>query len=123
MNWPALRFEKFFESMQKRKLVDELKQRKFAMLNAMYSNSNYDGENSKLREQAIENLEAQFANATTIIYTGKSPDEEQIDADNPFFKAVDRGLERQGVPTLEQMEKVEVSGGSDWQPEIEIDQN
>jgi hypothetical protein len=125
LEWPALRFERFYEAYMKRQVSEELTQRKLMMINALYSNSNYDGENSKIRDQVIERLEDQFTAAIRAMYAGKTDSsEEEIDKNNPFFGAMERGLERQGVPKLEEMEDVEVERSDNGNPldDLDIDQ-
>lgn len=97
---------------------------KISMTNALYSNSNYDGkENGPLRQKLIDDLEEQFKKATELLYNSKSIQKEDEDhKSNPFFKAVERGLDKQGVPKLEDTldEEPEGSGG-DWKPIEEFD--
>lgn len=107
MNWPWLRVEKFWESHQKRIIVDELKARKISMMNAIYANSNYDGqENQGVREKIVEGLESQFTDAVANLYRGPGPTQAEIEdkemKENPFFQAMERGMERQGLPTYEE---------------------
>lgn len=102
-----MRFERFYEALTKRQIYDELTQRKLGMINALYSNSNYDGENAKIRDQVIEQLEEQFSNAMSSLYGGVNPEDDVIDKDNPFFQAMERGLKNQGVPSLDEIKETE----------------
>lgn len=107
MQWPWLRVEKFWESHQKRIIVDELKARKISMINAIYSNSNYDGqENQGVREKIVGGLEDQYSEAVLALYHGPGPTKAEVEdkkmKENPFFQAMERGMERQGVPGLEE---------------------
>lgn len=79
-----------------------MRERKISMINAIYSNSNYDGdENKGIREKIVENLEDQFIEAVQNLYRGPGPTKAEIEAkkmkENPFFQAMDRGMKRQGL--------------------------
>lgn len=124
MQWPALRFERFYEAFLRRQIIEELTSRKISMINALFSNSNYDGDNAKIRDQVIERLEDQFNDALALLYGGKRSEDEEIDKDNPFFAAMDRGLKRQGVPTVDEMKHVDVvtNDPNSMMPEADVDQ-
>lgn len=105
MGWPWLRFEKFYEAHLKRKIIDELTQRKIAMVGALYSNPNYDGkENHDKRDQIIQRIEENFNDTVKKLYNKAYQVEEEKDElkDNPFFAASERGLKEQGVPELKE---------------------
>lgn len=79
--------------MVKRELVEELTQRKIGMIGALWSNSNYDGqENSELRQSAIAELESNFDRAVDAIY-GFEPEDENVDWDDPFLAPVRRKMD------------------------------
>jgi hypothetical protein len=103
MKWPDLRFEKFYESFQRRKIIEELTLRKIMVGSAVYGNPNYDGEDNKgKREQWIAALEEQFQEQVKRLFDPTRVDKEkQIMEKDPFFQAMERGLAKQGVPTLE----------------------
>jgi hypothetical protein len=128
LGWPWRRFEAFYEAHQKRQIIDELTTRKIAMINALYSNSNYDGqENNEKRDRIIQTLEDQFNESVAILYGVKqtAKDKDEIDENNPFFQAMKRGLERQGVLDVEGQESTDSGGGDRALEEDipEIDQN
>lgn len=95
------------------------------MINALYSNSNYDGkEGNEARKEAIENLEEQFTEVTVRLYNGTSRRmrEEEAMKTNPFFTAAERGLKAQGVPDLDQMSDL-TQEETKFEVDIEVDQN
>lgn len=99
MQWPWRRFEAFYDSHQKRLQVEDMKERKQMMIQALYSNSNWDGEeNNSKRNDHIKLLEEQFRDFVVSLYNG-STESEQIELEsNPFLSATERGLAKQGVP-------------------------
>ena len=65
------------------------------MIAALWANSGFEGqEGANLRTQAIEQLEENCAEVTMAILSGGTGEEEEIDKDNPFFAAAERGMER-----------------------------
>lgn len=73
--------------------MDELRHRKTAMVAALWSNSNWDGEEAN-RQEAVDGIEANFEQAVALIY-GDAPDEAEIDYENDaFFAAAKRGVEK-----------------------------
>lgn len=107
MRWPWLRFEKFYEAHLKRKIIEELTQRKIVMIGALYSNTNYDGkDNHEKREQIIQRIEDNFSETVKKLYNKeyakKQEEEEDVLEANPFFAASKQGLENQGVPDVKE---------------------
>jgi hypothetical protein len=86
--WPWKRLEAFLEAHQKRKVAEDLNQRKQAQIMALFSNPNWDGENAEKRQEFIDNMERQFEESLMTIYGGQiQVDEEDVDLYNdPFFK-------------------------------------
>ena len=99
MGWPWLRFEKFYAAYLRRKVIEELAARKIAMSAALYANTNYDSEeNRNKREQVLERMEEQFNEICRRLYNYKEiQEEERKFKEDPFFKAMERGFERQGL--------------------------
>jgi hypothetical protein len=80
----------------KRELIETLTRRKESMVNALTSNSNYDDDKGT-RKQAIEEIEENYEEVVQIILHG-AEEEPEIDSDNPFFKAAEKGLEKIEAP-------------------------
>jgi hypothetical protein len=99
MGWPDLRFEKFYEAFQRRKVIEELTWRKLLIGAAVYGNSNYDGEENKgKREEWLKALEENFQQQVYDIYhPGRKERENEAMRKDPFFQAMYRGLEKQGI--------------------------
>ena len=94
LEWPWKRFEKFYESFMKRKVVETLEVRKDQMINALWSNSNYDDDKGT-RQKAIEEIEANFESVIFQVFDGNSVEqEEEIDESNPFFVSAKKGQEK-----------------------------
>jgi len=91
LRWPAKRFERFYKAFVQRKLAEELKQRKLDMINAIHSNPNMDGDKIDKPEETRK-IEEAFDEAIESIYRD-GPVEPEIDKSNPFWGAIDRGLE------------------------------
>lgn len=92
LEWPWRRFEKFYESFLKRKVVETIEGRKDNMIAALWSNSNYDDDKGT-RQKAIEEIEANFQSAVNQIFS-ETQEEEQINEENPFFQAARRGQQK-----------------------------
>jgi hypothetical protein len=97
MTWPWRRFERFYESALRRSLVESLDSRKEQMIASLWANSNYD-DNKGTRKNAIEELEAAYDEAVAKILGYYEEEEEEIDPNNPFFGAVERGLNKVAPP-------------------------
>lgn len=78
----------------KRQLVEDLQQRKVGMINALWANSNYDGEKDGegIRGRVIEQIEEQYNKVIDNVLGGKyevdddGPSEfGEYDESNPFF--------------------------------------
>ena len=123
--WPAKRFERFYAAFAQRKLAEELKQRKLDMISAIHTNPNYDGEKVD-KAGHVREIEDQFDEAIESVYTGKSAGEE-IDKSNPFFAAIDRGLEWIDNPSAQKrLDAARAQSEPDSEvphdPDIEVDQ-
>jgi hypothetical protein len=70
LQWSSRKFDHFYLQFQKRQIIEGLAEMKDRMIAALWSNSNWDDDKGS-RSQQIE---------------------EEIDADNPFFAAAERGL-------------------------------
>ena len=78
--------------------MEALEKRKDGMIAALWANSNYDDDKGT-RRNAIEEIEGNFEEAVRTIMTGRPEEEEaEIDKDNPFFQAAERGLAKLEAP-------------------------
>lgn len=63
------------------------------MIAALWANSGFEGQDgANARRQAIEELEEHYDSAVRSILMKTVDPEEEIDTDNPFFAAAERGL-------------------------------
>ena len=99
MCWPDLRFEKFYEAFQRRKIIEELTLRKIMTGSAVFGNPNYDGEdNQGKREAFIQALEESFREQVYDLYhPGRKEREDETMRNDPFFKPMYKALEERGV--------------------------
>lgn len=92
-------------------MTEELTARKIGMVNAIYANGYIEK-----KEDAVRGVEEHFDEAIAFLYDPK-PKAEEIDKENPFFAAIDKGLPDIDVKLPEGAK----SGGlADF--EVEIDQ-
>lgn len=91
LGWPWKRFEKFYEAFARRKIVEELTQRKLLTISSFYSNPNYDSKEVN-RDDMIKKLEAQFAELIDNIYLPtidlKGAKEFEDTSNDAFFAAI-----------------------------------
>lgn len=75
------------------------------MTAAIYANSNWDGtDNQGKRDQFVQGLEENFQKQIYDLYNpGRVKREKKIMQLDPFMQAMERGLAKQGVPTLEEL--------------------
>ena len=65
------------------------------MVAALWANSGFEGqEGANARTEAISQLEAQCEEVSTKILSGQTAEEQDIDKENPFFAAAERGMEK-----------------------------
>jgi hypothetical protein len=107
----------------RRKLIETLERRKEMMIAALWANSGFEGQKgADARRDAIEELESNFEDAVVTI-TSKEAPEEDIDTDNPFFAAAERGLAKIAPPPkTEGTVEEAVNEDEDPYAEMEIDQ-
>lgn len=125
MDWPASRFEAFYEAFSKRQAAESIIENKKEMVAALYSNS-LMSENPEERQKAIEALEESCDNAIQIVYNGITEIEEEAELAGPFLAASKRSLENQGVPDLETFsdfgDNIDSSYNNDFD-DFEVDQD
>lgn len=118
--------------MLRRELVEELRDRKNAMINALWSNPNWDGEEAN-RSEIVAQIEDDFDKAVAHVYGDEVSDEDEIDWDDPFFAKARKGTERILAPGGETADDVTVGDMRDaeadaraaeeyWKTAKELDQ-
>lgn len=79
----------------RRKLTETLERRKEMMIAALWANSGFEGQDgANARREAIEELEEHYDDAVKNILLKRQHKEDEIDKENPFFAAAERGLAR-----------------------------
>ena len=107
----------------RRRLTEVLERRKEMMIAALWANSGFEGQQgADARRSAIEELEEHYDTAVRSILAREVQDEE-IDKDNPFFAAAERGLQKVApVKKSEGTVSEVVEETEDPFPELDIDQ-
>ena len=91
LRWPSGRFEVFYESFTRRKIVEDLTLQKLAHINAIHSNPNYDQKDAH-KTQVIQEMEDRFQSAIDSLFQDTTDVEKRMKED-PFFLAGKRGME------------------------------
>lgn len=82
----------------KRKVADELAQRKNLEIAALWGNTNLDGDDPNARQDAMNAIEDNFDKAIAGLYGYKNPEDEEVDQNDPFWQAMERGLQKRKLP-------------------------
>jgi hypothetical protein len=102
-DWPSSKFEAFYNAYIKRKVADELQQRRISEVAALWGNPNLDNpKDETLRQKVMEQVEENFHNAYITLYSEEDQiKDEEIPEDDPFFKAMEKGIEKRQLPEME----------------------
>lgn len=73
-------------------MIETLERRKEAMVASLWANSNYDDDKGT-RQKIIADIEENFDEAMNSI-VGGTVREEEIDKSNPFYSAMQRGVDK-----------------------------
>lgn len=90
LDWPWKRFEAFYTAFVKRNVIETLERRKEGMIHALWANEGFNDDKGT-RQNAIQEIEANFEEAVKSILGG-SVEEEEIDKENPFFAQMEKGM-------------------------------
>lgn len=105
-DWPASKFEAFYDAFSRRKVAEELTLRRAVEIAAVWGNTNMDQkDNPELREKFQKGIEERFTNAIASLYGGGPEPEPEVDEDDPFFQAMERGLRKRKLPKAERLEE------------------
>lgn len=94
--WPATKFQALYAAFAKRKIADELAERRSMEMAAVWGNMNYDSqENPEIRQKIMGVIDKQYSTAIDVLYGAIPPEQAvEIDEDDPFWKAMTRGKEK-----------------------------
>jgi hypothetical protein len=98
--WPSSKFEAFYGAYARRKVADELSQKRALEVAAVWGNPNLDTEKDpRLRQKIQEQIDAAYSTAIAGLY-GDLPEQniDQIDTDDPFWQAAERGKQSRQLP-------------------------
>ncbi len=98
--WPATKFEALYEAYCRRKVADELSNRRALEIAAVWGNTNLDQENEKdLRQKLQEQIDESYSNSIASVYGELEQLDATVDYDSdPFFAAAKRGMEKRKLP-------------------------
>jgi hypothetical protein len=106
LEWPARRFTKAYEIWTRRKLVDEIDQKRNDHISALYSNSNYDDDKGT-RNKYIDSLNDYYEKLKNVAWRDPKETEieekelKEIEDNDPFLKAGRRALAKVTPPKIE----------------------
>jgi hypothetical protein len=99
VDWPSTKFEAFYAAYAKRKIADELSNKRNLEIAALAGNPNLDSEkDTQLRQKQADAIDEAFSNALAKLYGAEFEDAYEVDPDDPFFQAMERGLEKRRLP-------------------------
>jgi hypothetical protein len=89
-----------YEAYAKRKVADELSNRRSLETAALWANTNLDTtENEGKRQEIGQSIDLGYSTAIAKLYGEIEEEEEtQIDEDDPFFQAMERGMQKRSLP-------------------------
>lgn len=97
--WPASRFEAFYAAFARRKVADELSQRRSLEIAALWGNPNLDTEDDpRLRQKIMQEVDEQISRAIARLY-GAEVEDDEPDMDDPFWQAAERGKQKRKLPS------------------------
>lgn len=99
--WGHRKFESLYEAYAKRKIADELSQKRSLEIAAMWGNTNLDSkDNPDLRNKWMEQIDKRYSDMIARLYGEQNEDEveEEVDPDDPFWQAMNRGIEKRKLP-------------------------
>lgn len=95
----------------KRKVADDLNQRRIVEVAAMWGNANMDmvEDDPNIRSNMQRELEINYNTAIAALYGEKieANKEDEIDYNNPFWAAMKRGIEKYSLPKEVTAEDIE----------------
>jgi hypothetical protein len=95
--WPASKFEAFYSAYARRKIADELSLKRAFEVAAMWGNPNMDSEkDTELRTKIQNVVDESYSVAIQSLYETIEDTKESrdYDEDDPFWKAMERGIEK-----------------------------
>lgn len=107
--WPASKFEAFYLAFTKRKIADELVNRRMGEIAALWGNPNLDNEKDpELRSNIMRKIESRYNEAIERLYNPKPEEEEDdIDWDDPFFAPLKKDQELPQGPTIDDLRSID----------------
>lgn len=96
--WPATKFLALYTAYVKRKVADDLSHRRSLEMAALWGNPNLDQE-KEYRPKQMEAIDHSYSLAIARLYDEIDDEEEEIDKDDPFWQAMERGIQKNKLPT------------------------
>jgi hypothetical protein len=107
LDWPWLRFERFYAAFMLRTLVERLDRQRDAIVAALYGNSVFDEHAEAKRDESIQAVDDSFNQAIAYVRSHASgePDEDDgYDENDPFWVAAKRGVAEIEVPRSDEQD-------------------
>lgn len=104
LEWPWLRFERFYTTFVAREIVERMERQRDMIIAALHANSVYDEHEEAKRDEAIASVEESFDAATEYVRARARGEptqaelDDDYDPDDPFWRAAERGAERMDMP-------------------------
>jgi sugar phosphate isomerase/epimerase len=107
LEWPWLRLERFYAAFVFREALDRLERQKDLIISALHANSVYDEHKEARRDEAVRNVEEQFADMARYLKRQakgmpEAEPDDGYDEDNPFWAAAKRGAEKMTAPRADE---------------------
>jgi hypothetical protein len=99
--WPSSKFEAFYAAYTRRKVADELSEKRALEIAAVWGNPNLDTEKDpRLRQKIQEQIDSAYSTAIAGLYD-ELPEQnaDQIDTDDPFWAAAQKGKQKRQLPS------------------------
>jgi hypothetical protein len=93
LKWPTERVNVVYKAIVQREACEAIERQRQDMITALFANPNWDGENSQLRADHIQELNRHFNDAIELVYYPEGTGDD-IDWNNPFYAAAKRGLQK-----------------------------
>ncbi len=105
--WPDSLFKAMYAAYVKRRIADELDNRRALEMAALWGNPNYDPQkegSDGARRELYEKVNEQYSNVVNRLYSDDAEDyqdDDDYDPDDPFWAAMERGMAKHKLPKEE----------------------
>lgn len=105
MDWPYRRFLKAYDAFQRRRICDEMRDRKIAHIMALNANSNFvdDDKSGFSRQTTLDDLERTYDELIARIWNGDKDESHEAEENawkSPLMRAGHRAVQAIQMPSL-----------------------